>query len=224
MRHSFYRDIHKAIRLMLGELTIAVGQTDFTERESFARLLPKVDEAFGLLAGHAHHENAFIGPLLAERRPDVARAIETAHHDQDEQLATLRSALLAIDCRGADATARGHAFVLELSRLVAELWSHMADEEEIVMPALWATCDDATLGEVHQRLVASIPPPEMIATMRFMIPAMNHAERVQFFRGLSAGAPPPVVSALLDVARGTLPPAELARLEDALDPPSQRAA
>lgn len=51
MRHSFYRDIHKAIRLMLGDLTIAVGQTDFSDGESFSRLLSRVDEAFGILAG-----------------------------------------------------------------------------------------------------------------------------------------------------------------------------
>jgi hypothetical protein len=53
---------------------------------------------------------------------------------------------------------------------------------------------------------------------------MNHSERVAFFTGLRQGAPPPVLAAVLGVARERLDAAELARLEAELASTSQRAA
>jgi len=223
MRHSFYRDIHKGIRLMVSELTVAAGSTDFANERELASLSAKVSEAFALLEGHAKHESGHIGPLLERVRPDVYAAIERAHDDQDDQLRELRTALATIECGEPDATDRGHAFVLELSRLTSEIFVHMADEEEIVMPALWAAVDDATLLEVHQRLVSSIPPAEMMGAVSIMVPGMNHPERVEFLASVQRGAPPPAFAAMLDVARARLDPVAFARLDEALTR-SQRAA
>jgi hypothetical protein len=215
MRHHLYKDIHKAIRLQLSELVVQAGKTDFTDDGSKKSLRERLEGAFALLAGHASHESAFIGPVLAEVRPDVHDAIETAHEDQDVVMALLRDDLAA-----ASDAMRGHDFVVSLSRFVGDLWMHMADEEQIVMRALWDALDDAAIVGIHQRLLASIAPREAIEAFRWMIPAMNHPERV----GLIARLPAPVAPVAMDLACSTLDPAELARLQDDVTPPSKRAA
>jgi hypothetical protein len=100
----------------------------------------------------------------------------------------------------------------------------MADEEEIVMPALWGALDEAAIVDIHHRLLASIAPPELMATMRWLIPAINHPERVELLTGVRENAPPPVFGALMAIARTYLTAVELARLDAELGPLTQRAA
>lgn len=223
-RLNLYTGIHKAIRSLLNDLVARASHTEWNDRASIASLLEHTDAAFEILNDHAHHENEHIGPALAERCRDVYVQITSAHHTQDEQLIQLRAQLVAIDPAGEEAAAEGQCFVVALSRIVGEFYTHMADEEEIAMPALWEAFSEAELGDLYQRLLASIPPPKMLATMRWMIPAMNHPERVYLLAGAQQNAPPPVFGALLGIARAHLAPAELARLEGELVPPSQRAA
>jgi hypothetical protein len=223
-RLNLYAGIHKAIRSMLNDLVARAGHTEWNSRESIASLVESCDAAFAILNDHAHHENTFIGPALAERCRDVYVQISSAHHTQDNQLVELRAQLVAIDPRSDEAAAEGHGFVVSLARVVGEFYTHMSDEEEIAMPALREAYDEAALVDIHQRLLASIPPPAMIATMRWMIPAMNHFERVELLSDIQRNAPPPVLGALLEIARVRLTPSELTRLEADLVPPSQRAA
>lgn len=223
-RPNLYANIHKGIRLLLSDLAHCASRTDFQDPRSVAALVERCDDAFSFLEGHAHHESAFIGPVLATARPDVHATIELAHHQQEDQLADLRRRLVALDPHRDDAAPTGHRLVLALTRIVGELLDHMADEEEIVMPALWAALDDAAIDEVHQRILASIPPAEMMVSLRWMLPALNHPERVELLTGAAEHAPPPVFAAMLEIARAHLTTDDVARLEAALVPPSQRAA
>lgn len=224
MRHNFYRDIHKGIRLLLADLGTAAGNVDFTDEAEVAGFAARCEGAFTFLEHHGEHEDRFIGPLLSRARRDLSEAIVHEHEDQHRTLASLRARVRVLANGAPDPARLGHELVLALSRFTSEFVDHMADEEEVLMPALWGAYSDEELQDAHQRLLQSLPPDEVMTSMRWMVPALNHKERVELFTGLKHGAPPPVFAAVFDLARATLPENELARLEEAFPPSSRHAA
>lgn len=167
-RPSFYVEIHKGIRSLLFDLVRKSGQLDFADAPSVALFREELKAGIDFLMRHAEHENQFVGPLLARHTPELYRRIVGIHDAQEKELPEL----LAMIDRGA-----GHNFVLELARIAGELLVHMTEEEEVLMPALWAVMTDEEINAAHDALVASIPPDEMAYALRWMLPAMNGPER-----------------------------------------------
>jgi len=216
-RHSFYCQIHKGIRAVASALVAQAGRTDFRNRGEVQALGRQVDEAFGLFEAHARHEDAFITPLLRVCAPGIAADCEADHRAQELRLRDLRSALALAASGGASAPDRGHAFLLGLSRFHGEMLVHMADEEERLMPALWAAFDDEALQRVHRALLDGVPPAEKLAVMRFMLPALSAGERAEVLAAARAGAPT-AFEAIRRVAREVLSAEEWSRLEAGLAP------
>ena len=198
---------------MAGDLVAAAGRTDFRRPDEVAALRERVEDAFALFEAHAEHENAFIVPLLRVCAPDIASDCAADHHAQALRLRDLRSALALAAGAGPSAPALGHAFVLGLSRFHGEMLVHMADEEERLMPALWAVFDDEALLRVHRALLESLAPAEKVGTMRWMLPALSPAEQAGVLAGVRASAPPAAFDAVLRLARETLSAEEWHRLE-----------
>jgi len=207
-RHSLYKEIHKGLRSLLLALVETAGRTDFRDETSLGSLRAAVRSGFLLLESHAHHENTFIGPELDRRLPDLGRSVSAAHDSHGPEMTRLLAMLDSISTADEAAAPRGHAFVVSLSKLAAELTLHMAEEEELVMPALWEVATDAEIAEIEQRLVASIPPEEMDSYLRWMIPAMNTPERVGMLSGMRAGAPKEVFEGVRSLARSVLSPTD----------------
>jgi len=212
-RHSFFRQVHKGIRAVAGQLVEAAGRTDFRRVDEVEALGARVEEAFALFKAHAGNEDQFIVPLVGVCAPDVASDCAADHRAQALRLRDLRSALARAAGAGPSAPALGHAFVLGLSRFHGEMLVHMADEEERLMPALWAAFDDDALRRVHRALLESLPPAERVGTMRWMLPALSPAERADLLAGVRESAPPAAFDALLRAARESLSEEEWRRLE-----------
>ena len=211
-RLDVYRNIHKGIRVMLFELVSRSGRADFTDAAEFATLRTSVRDIFELLESHAHNEDQFIMPLVRDAAPALGKEFAAAHEDQEARLPGLLAALESIDPNAADAEQKGHAFVVQLSRVAGELLTHMADEELELNPALWAKKSDAEIAAAEEQLVGSIAPEKMVRYLRWMLPAMNPGERAGFLAML----PPPVFGFVRDVAKQVLTAAEDAKLENAL--------
>lgn len=213
-RQNFYKPIHKGIR------AVAHGMVDLAQRTDFARpgevdeLQRVVDQAFSIFERHAAHETEFITPVLRVCAPQLAADSDAEHREQALRLRDLRRALQAAGRAGSSSL--GHAFVVGLSRFEGEMLVHMADEEERLMPALWAAFDDDALSRIHAALLASIPPAEKPKALEWMLPALNTVERVELLEGVRAAVPPPVFEALRHVARRVLTAADWSRLEQAL--------
>ena len=212
-RHSFFRQVHKGIRAVASSLVAQAGRTDFSDRAEVQALRRQVDEAFAVFEAHAAHEDASITPLLRVCASDVAADCEADHRAQALRLRDLRSAFARAASGGAQAPALGHAFVLGLSRFHGEMLVHMADEEERLMPALWAAFDDEALRRVHQALLDGLRPAERLATMRFMLPALSAPERAAVLAGARESAPAAAYEGILRVAREVLSGEDWRRLE-----------
>ncbi len=215
-RHNFYRDIHKGIRCMLLDLVAKSGRVNFNDSAELDAFRATARDTFAMLEGHAEHENTFVAPLLDEHAPVIAGVIGGAHDDQEPRLELLLAALDAIDSAAPEARAKGHAWVVQFSRLAGELLVHMADEEELVLTALWKAVDDAALIDAHERLVRSIPPAEMGRTLALMLPAMNTPERVEMLAQMRSTAPAEVFGSVRKLAQSLLSAREDEALEQGL--------
>ena len=215
-RFDLYRNIHKGIRAMLFDLVQKSGRVDFRDLTAVARLRAETKDIFELLEGHAHKEELFVMPLVRQHAPEVAKAFDDQHEDQEARLPGLLAALEMLDTSAPDAALRGHAFVVQLSRIAGELLTHMADEETKINAVLWAALTDDELADIEHRIVSSIPPEMLSRVARWMLPSMNTPERVAFFANVRATAPPPVFQFLRGLAKQVLTPADDVALDAGL--------
>ena len=107
-----------------------------------------------------------------------------------------------------------------LMAFIADNFRHMDVEETAHNALLWARYTDAELVTLHDRLVGSIAPAEMLLVMRWMVPFMNPVERMHVLGDMRAKAPPPAFQAVLDTVRPHLTTAEWGKLARALALPA----
>ena len=212
-RYSFYREVHKGIRALLGSLVEQAGRTDFRDAGEVADLRRATAAGFAILDGHARQETRFIAPLLRAHAGEIGHDLEKDHEGQAVRTTELLARLEAVNTADPSADGKGHAFVVALSRLAGELLVHMADEEERALPALWTALDDSILQRTHQELLAALGPDEMAQNLAWMLPAMNASERLAMVARLRATAPPEAFRSFSALARRVLSPADWERLE-----------
>jgi len=99
---------------------------------------------------------------------------------------------------------------------VAENLEHMLVEERDNNAALWAHYSDAELAHVHDLLLASVPPTEMLHSTRWVVVALSVAELAPMFAAMREKAPPAAFALFLDVAREHMDDVRWAKLSRAL--------
>lgn len=230
-RFDMYRDIHKGIRLAVFSYVNELGSSDLSSKETLARLRVGLDELVELLESHAKHEDAHVTPVLARIAPELTESLVNDHHAYDAMLTKARYGFLACAlATGAERSERAHALYMELSSFTAAYLNHMQREEEEANRALWAAFDDAQLIELHDQLIASIPPAEMAQSLPWILRGANLDTRAAMLSNMRAHAPAPVFEGVLGMARAVLSRADVLALEQRLDlvreaaPPSSRAA
>jgi len=216
-RIDLYTPIHKALRAFMSATLHAVGRMDAADDAEVAAALAQTRALLETCQGHLEKENGFVHPAMDARRPGWA-ARTAAEHVGHEQ--SIRELAVAVDAVEAATEAARVAAALKLYRhlalFVAENFEHMRNEETAGNALLWATHTDAELLAIHGALLAAIKPQEMALVLRWMIPALNHAERVEMLRGMRQGAPAPVFQGVLGIAREHLAPRDWDKLAAAL--------
>ena len=217
-RVDMYGGIHKALRAMMADTLLAVGRMDTDDALELAQVTERVLTLLDSCASHLKHENEFVHAAIEARAPGASERIAHEHDEHEKEIASLAGAVAEL--RGCGAEQRA-AVALDLYRalslFVAENYQHMHVEETAHNAVLWARYTDAELLEIHDRLVASIPPAEMMAVARWMVPFMNPAERAGLLGGIRQNAPAPAFQAILDTVRPHLTESEWAKLARALD-------
>lgn len=218
-RFDMYAFIHKALRAQMADALVAMGRLDVSDSSEFEPTLARVRALLDACASHLQHENEFIHPAIEERMPGAAIAAADDHVDHVAQLESLASALAALEAAPlAERHARAHALYLKLAAFVADNLQHMQLEERDNNAALQAAYTDEELLALHDRLVASIPPQEMAATLRWMLPNLAAPERASLLGGIALSAPREVFNGMLVLARQNLAPRDWMKLMMALGP------
>lgn len=216
-RFDIYAIIHKALRRFMSDTLNAVGSMDGNDAQEVADGLAQLRALTAFCFSHLQHENAFVHAAMEQRRPGSTTAIAAEHTHHEWALGQLEA--LAVAVEQSDGAARSAAIAQlyrSLALFVAENLAHMNIEETEHNAVLWATHSDTEIIAIEQALVASIPPAESLATMRWMIPAMNATERAEKLAAIRRDAPAAAFDALLGVARTNLSERDWRKLADAL--------
>jgi hypothetical protein len=179
-RLDLYTPIHKAMRHFMTDTLQRVGRLDVLDAADMQSTLAQLGALLDQCVAHLDHENQFVHPAIEARRPGAAHRIAEEHLAHLESIDALR--LDADQLRRALPDRRaGLALRLyrHLALFVAENFAHMHHEETVHNTTLWALYTDAELHALHDRLLASLQPEEAEATLRWMLPALNPAERAR---------------------------------------------
>ncbi|MES2936976.1 MAG: hypothetical protein V4864_04795 [Pseudomonadota bacterium] len=218
-RFDMYGGIHKALRALMADTLLAVGRMDCEDNLELAQTTERVMRLLDICAGHLKHENDFIHAAIEARAPGASDRIGHEHAEHLRHIAQLGDTVAALRAAPADRAPLAKALYAELSLFIAENFQHMHVEETAHNAVLWARYTDAELVAIHDALVASIPPEEMMFTVRWLVPCMNPAERLGLLSDIRGKAPAPAFEAMLNVVRPHLGEGEWAKLARGLGLP-----
>lgn len=216
-RIDMYAGIHKALRALMADTLLALGRMDCDDDLELARTTQQVLALMDACASHLKHENDFIHTAMEARAPGASAVIA---HEHDDHLAHIRrlaqAATALLGTAVGDRAIAALALYRDLSLFIAENFHHMHVEETAHNAVLWARYTDAELMDIHNALVASIPPEEMMRTVRWLVPFMNPTERTALLADMQAHAPASAFAAVLDTVRPHLTQGEWAKLARSL--------
>lgn len=212
--HSLYGPVHKGLRAQLFALQTQVAATDPGDTAGCADANALTREVAAHLSNHASHEDTWIDPLLVDFTPDIAEKLEEEHARFGP---VFDSILLASnELASSDITTRSEALTvlnMDISRFIGGYLAHMDTEERQAMPALESELGLDGVMEVHGKILGSITPEIMAQMQAFMLPAMNHSERLAMLAGVRASAPNEAYLATVDLARSVLHERDMERLD-----------
>lgn len=216
-RMDMYSGIHKALRAMMADTLLAVGRMDADDGLERAQTTQRVMALLDMCASHLKHENEFVHTAIEARAPGASAAIAQDHETHVQHISELADAATALlNAPQAIRAALVQQLYRGLALFMADNFQHMHVEETAHNAVLWARYTDAELIDIHNALVASIPPEEMMRVARWLVPFMNPAERTALLADMQANAPAPAFAAVLDVARPHLSDNEWAKLTRSL--------
>jgi hypothetical protein len=218
-RPSLVLTPHKGIRFAFAQITMKAGSMDYANPVQVADLTAQLVEFAELLEEHAHIENQFILSSLSERVPGSADHDEQDHVAlellQKEVMAKLES-LQEPGLSPQEANARGYAFYQDLSKLHAAHLEHMLEEEQVTQALLWDNFVDEEIMALHFQIVSNIPPDKMLAWTQYILPSLNHAERIELLKGMQMGAPAAFFAQVMERAEAFLSEEAFVALEEAI--------
>lgn len=204
-RLDLYRRPHKALRACMADALVALGRMDRHDDCEWREGVARLEELLAFCEMHAAVENEFIHRAIEMRRKDASCPLARAHDGHAAAIEDLRERARAGD----------PSLYRRVSLFVAENLRHMEDEEGAGNALLWELFTDEELRAIEGRLVASIAPGDAMRSLRWMIPAIEHADRVALLTGLRH-APKPVFDGAMALAQAHLRAAEFHKLEGAL--------
>jgi hypothetical protein len=206
-RYNMYGFIHKALRSFMSDTLLRLGRLDVADAAQTDAALAQARELLALCRSHLEHENRFVHPALEACEPGSASRIAGEHVHHEEDIALLLGQVDAVEAARRDAAACEAAadrLYRHMAVFVGDNFAHMDYEEREHNATLWTHYSDAQLHAIEGAIVASLTPATSAASMRWMLPAINHGERVQLLRGMRANAPAPVFDGTLALARERL--------------------
>ena len=216
-RFDIYTTIHKALRALMSDTLLALGRMDCEDTLEFAQVTQRVQQLLEFCHAHLNHENDFVHAAMEARAGGSSSQIADEHVEHVTSIQALARQTTAL-LQGPAAQRADHALALyrALALFIAHNFVHMNEEETVHNEVLWRHYTDAEIVDIHNALVGSIPPEDMMFVMRWMVPHMNPAERLAVLTDVRAHAPAPAFAATLDIARPHLSEREWTKLCEGL--------
>jgi hypothetical protein len=218
-RVDIYAGIHKAVRAFLCDTLTRVARLDLEDENELAGTLRQARELLLFCEHHIANEERFVHPAMEARQPGSAAGTAAEHEHHAAELAAMRADCELIEGKaGAQRDAAWRRLQHRLAQFTGDSLLHMEAEETVNNAVLQACYTDAELMGLHQQILASLPPEEMAADLRWILAGSSPAERFQVMAGVRADAPPPVFDAMVELARQYLDASGWNKLAAALAP------
>ena len=189
-RPDLYLFVHKGLRAFLSDTLHRCGRMDPSDDGDVSETLAQVRGLVEICHGHLRKEEDYMHPALEARRPGAARNTRDDHAAHLQAFEDIEAGVRAVEqTDGAARIAAARHLYRHLALFVADNLEHMHVEETENNEVLWATYTDEELLTLQKRLVSSIPPAEMQAVLRWMVPALAPAERALMLGGIKQNAP-----------------------------------
>ena len=205
-RFNVFNQIHKGLRCMMYDTSLQLQQADFTT-DSANGTIAQLEQLLHIFDEHAHHEDTYILPHVAQHAPHLVESFEKDHITDHKLSADLREHIAEWKNAGnatAKATAGNHIFYAFNDFIAFNLY-HMNREESELLYTLWQHNSDAQIMDMQQQIIQSIPPDVLAIESVWMIRAISNAEITAWLQGVKATAPAPVYEGLVQVAKTELP-------------------
>lgn len=181
MAVDLFHNVHKGIRHALFTAAFALGREDDDARERLRKALHFTEH-------HGQNEDVLLVPLLAARLPSVARRICTAHETIDGMLHRLRR-----DVEGDISLA---ALYVRTCAFTSAYLEHVAEEEELIDPAIRAVYRDEELAFIGRESVARTTPDDARMMLTLLLPSLTQGDADDYFAKL-----PPALAGTLRALR-----------------------
>lgn len=220
-RFSPYRFIHKGLRALMFSTLHQAGALDATLPAERAQLVEQVERLLTVCADHVAHENQFFHEALRQHAP---RAVLPFHEDHREHVEAIEHLSLLLqrvrDAGPAQAGSLAYELYLRLSVFIGENLAHMAEEESVLMQALWAHFSDTEILAIDCALQATISPADMAFYLRWMAHGMNASELAQLLSAVRPQMPAEAFDGVVALVRAELPAARWAEVARAVGLPA----
>src|SRR5689334_4897923 len=206
-RYNIFNQIHKGLRSLLYETALLIQRTDFLNKEESNIALDKVREVVELLEKHAHTEDTYVLPQLADYEPAVVNVFEEEHVRDHELSEKLLGYVYVLTQSQLDNTKveMGRALSIAYVEFMIFNLNHMAKEETVINKLLWRYYTDEQLQGITRTIVSNSPPEAFAKMARHMIRGINNAEILTWFAQVKATAPPFVYAGLAAIAAAEVP-------------------
>lgn len=201
-RLDLYAPIHKALRAYMSDTLLALGRADATDAQTVDAAIQQLDALLVFCEQHIVHEDTFMHPAIEARAPGHSATVAEDHTQHRVHIDELRQLARAVEAsRGPRRSGLLLALYRQFALFMADNLVHMHREETAHNAALWAHYSDPELAAVHDALVSSIPPDEMMTVLRWMVPNLPQSERIALLRELQTQAPAPAFEAALQTVQ-----------------------
>jgi iron-sulfur cluster repair protein YtfE (RIC family) len=217
-RFNPFHQIHQALRALLYHTGITLQQTDFAVADQEQKTIALVQQVIAFFEAHAHTEDTLVFPLINDAAPALVADFEAQHvedHRLGQELADALHAVAAAE-NAAAKTAAGYALQHAFRAFMAFNITHMAAEEQVVLPVIHQHHTDADLLQREAEIVASLSPEKLQFSAYWMLKGLNAAEIAQWYAKIRQHAPEPVFAEFMQLAETALPDDKLKQLQDAL--------
>lgn len=220
-RHDLYAAPHKGLRNFMSDTQLRIGMLDTEDLASARDAIEQLRALLALMTHHLNIEERFVLPAIEVRRPGASADNAGDHHHHRRTMTSLgdraNAVERAVEAGSQDRHVLAHRLYLELSTFVGDNFTHMAIEETVINQILWALYDDEELRAIQGAILAWETPEQLAASVRWLVPALNPAERAFVFSGARSSLEPPVYDQLVGFARTLISQADWVKLATALD-------
>jgi hypothetical protein len=218
IRYNVFQQIHKGLRAVLYDTSMALQQTDFETATEPSHALSRLIETLDFFDGHGHHENNHIFCLLDEHAPELVAEME-AEHEKDHELSKELRKLVASFSNTTTAEEKylsGTQICHSFNAFIAFNLTHMHKEETVINEALWTHYTDEEIIQANRLLVSNLRTDEMDLSALWMIRSGSNKELVKWLSGIRANTNEEQLQKLLAIVGKELPIERYAMIEQEL--------